>query len=672
MSVQGDERGPADEGSRTAANRRSFLATLRHELRTPLNAIIGYSEMLMEDAGDWGLKGLIPDLGKIRAAGRQLLVIVNEILNPVKIGPSGAEPDRDDFGARLRIELRTPLDSIIDCSGMLLKQADDMGQSDFVLDIRKIRTAADSFMKLIDDIDSVSKTGPVMTGLRSTTASPRIRSAMRSLHAREEPAGAIANRGSVLVVDDNEMNLDLMKRYLNRQGHLVTVAESGRRALELMKSGPFDLVLLDVMMPEMDGYEVLREIKGNEEWRHLPVIMISALDEMDSVVRCIEIGAEDYLPKPFDPVLLKARTDACLEKKRLRDIEVEHQRLLSELNTALEVRNRFLQKIFGRYLSDEVVHSILETPDGLKIGGEKRDVTIMMADLRGFTSISEQTSPESVVDILTVFLETMTDIILKYQGTINEFIGDAILVIFGAPLPREDHAVRAVACAIEMQLAMDEVNQRIANAGNPQIAMGIGINTGSAVVGNIGSSRRAAYTVIGRNVNLASRIESCTAGGQIFISGSTREACGERLKIVDRMEIVAKGVKGPIAIYEVGGIHGDHDLVLPEKEDAVLPRLENPLNIKFTVLARKRVSAEAFAGTLVGLLGNSALVEADTVPERFAEIKICLFNCTGDEVTDDLFAKIVSIIPGSPVTFRISFTSVSSEARSFFEMLNKP
>ena len=670
--MQGNERGPADEGSRTAADRRSFLATFRHELRTPLNAIIGYSEMLLEDAEDLGLKGFIPDLGKIRAAGRQLLVIVNEILNPVKIGLSGAGPDRDDFGARLRIELRTPLDSIIDCSGRLLKQADDRGQSDFVLDIRKIRTAADAFLKLIDDISSVSKPDPEMTGLRSATASPQIRSAMSSLQAGEEPAGPIANRGSVLVIDDNEMNLDLMKRYLNRQGHSVMVAESGRRALELMKSGAFDLVLLDVMMPEMDGYEVLREIKGHEEWRHLPVIMISALDEMDSVVRCIEIGAEDYLPKPFDPVLLKARTDACLEKKRLRDIEVEQKRLLSELNTALEVRNRFLQKIFGRYLSEEVVHSILETPDGLKIGGEKRDVTIMMADLRGFTSISEQTSPESVVDILTVFLETMTDIILKYQGTINEFIGDAILVIFGAPLPREDHAVRAVACAIDMQLAMDEVNQRIANAGNPQIAMGIGINTGSAVVGNIGSSRRAAYTVIGRNVNLASRIESCTAGGQIFISGSTREACGESLKIVDRMEIVAKGVKGPIAIYEVGGIYGGHDLVLPEKENAVLPRLENPLNITFTVLARKRVSAEAFAGTLVGLLGNSALVEADMVPERFAEIKICLFNCAGDEVTCDLFAKIVSIIPGSPATFRISFTSVSSDARSFFEMLNKP
>jgi len=670
--MQGDERGPADEGSQTEASRRSFLAILRHELRTPLNAIIGYSEMLMEDAGDRGLKGFIPDLGKIRAAGRQLLVIVNEILNPMKIGPSSAEPDRDDFGARLRIELQTPLDSIIDSSGMLLKQADDMGQSDFVLDIRKIRTAADSFLKLIDDIDSVPMTGPVMTGLRSTTASAQISSAMRSLHAREEPAGAIANRGSVLVIDDNEMNQDLMKRYLNRQGHSVMVAEGGRQALELMKSGAFDLVLLDVMMPDMDGYEVLREIKRHEEWRHLPVIMISALDEMDSVVRCIEIGAEDYLPKPFDPVLLKARTDACLEKKRLRDIEVEHQRLLAELNSALEIRNRFLQKIFGRYLSEEVVHSILETPDGLKIGGEKRDVTIMMADLRGFTSISEETSPESVVDILTVFLETMTDIILKYQGTINEFIGDAILVIFGAPLPREDHAVRAVACAIEMQLAMDEVNQRIANAGNPPIAMGIGINTGSAVVGNIGSSKRAAYTVIGRNVNLASRIESCTAGGQIFISGSTREACGERLKIVDRMEIVAKGVKDPIAIYEVGGIYGDHNLVLPEKEDAVLPRLENPLNIKFTVLVGKHVSAEAFAGTLVGLLGNSALVEVDTVPERFAEIKICLFNCTGDEVTDDLYAKIASISPGSPVTFRINFTSVSSEARSFFEVLNKP
>ena len=343
---------------------------------------------------------------------------------------------------------------------------------------------------------------------------------MASLRELAQESAAITGgeTGSILVVDDNEINRDLLSRYLARLGHTVQAAPDGRRALEMIDSGAFDLVLLDIMMPELNGYQVLQHLKDSSNWRDLPVIMISALDEMDSVVRCIELGAADYLSKPFNPVLLRARVGACLEKKRLRDLEKEQKRQLQELNAALDVRNRFIRQTFGRYLSDDIVETILEQPDGLKIGGEKRQATILMSDLRGFTSLSEGLPAEDVVAMVNIYLETMTDIILKYQGTIDEFIGDGILVIFGAPLQRPDDAQRAVACAVDMQLAMASVNDLNRQAGHPEVALGIGINTGPMVVGNIGSKKRMKYGVVGSNVNLTARIESYTVGGQIFIS----------------------------------------------------------------------------------------------------------------------------------------------------------
>ncbi|HNL74227.1 MAG TPA: adenylate/guanylate cyclase domain-containing protein, partial [Leptospiraceae bacterium] len=200
--------------------------------------------------------------------------------------------------------------------------------------------------------------------------------------------------------------------------------------------------------------------------------------------------------------------------------------ILNRIKKALNARNEFIKNTFGRYLSDDVVASILESPKGTSLGGEKREVTIMMTDLRGFTSISERLPAEKCVLMINNYLDVMTDVILKYQGTIDEFIGDAILVIFGAPIQREDDAARAVACAIEMQLAMKEVNEKNRRDGLPEVVMGIGLNTGEIVVGNIGSHKRTKYGVVGSNVNLTSRIESYTVGGQTLVSQRTLEACG--------------------------------------------------------------------------------------------------------------------------------------------------
>ncbi|HEY9419900.1 MAG TPA: histidine kinase dimerization/phospho-acceptor domain-containing protein [Thermoanaerobaculia bacterium] len=315
---------PPDTAERT---RRAFVANLRHELRTPLNAIIGYSEMLLEDVADEGPEELSPDLEKTHAAGAELLALVNVALDPAKVSAVKTGADLESLGVKLRHELRTPLNAIIGYSEMLLEEAEDLGAAGAVPDLQKIHSSAEHFLSLLDDVADFARieAGEASSHLGATGASAMARAAamIQESYPKDE---SVVGENPLLIVDDNEINRDVLARQLGRQGHATAVAENGRRALEMARARKFDLMLLDIMMPEMSGYEVLGHLKADVRLRDIPVIMISALDEVESVVRCIELGAEDYLPKPFDPVLLRARIGACLEKKRLRDQEVEYLR----------------------------------------------------------------------------------------------------------------------------------------------------------------------------------------------------------------------------------------------------------------------------------------------------------------------------------------------------------
>lgn len=288
-----------------------------------------------------------------------------------------------------------------------------------------------------------------------------------------------AAQGSLLVVDDNEMNRDMLSRRLERQGYAVAVAADGQQALAMIEARPFDTVLLVIMMPGISGLEVLKILRERYSVADLPVIMATAKDEGRDIVAALNLGANDYVTKPLDFPVVLARVQTQLSLKRARE---EIQRLAEQL----ELRNRFIRDTFGRYVTNEVVASLLDSPEGLQLGGEKRQVTIVMSDLRGFTSLSERLPPEQVVAMVNRYLGTMVEVIMQYQGTINEFIGDAIFVIFGAPIWREDDAQRAVACTVAMQLAMASVNERNRHEGLPVVEMGIGVNTGEVVVGNIG------------------------------------------------------------------------------------------------------------------------------------------------------------------------------------------
>jgi class 3 adenylate cyclase/CheY-like chemotaxis protein len=356
--------------------------------------------------------------------------------------------------------------------------------------------------------------------------------------------------GFILAVDDLQENRELVARYLSRSGHMVVTAASGEEALQTLENSDVDVVLLDLAMPGMDGREVLHRIKDNPDWRATPVIVISGRQDMDGIIECIEAGADDYLFKPFNSVLLQARIKAGIERKRWHDREEQYRQ-------QLERNEKFIRATFGRYLSDEIVTEILERPEGLELGGDLREVTIMMSDIRGFTTIAEHLAPKEVVTLINRYLGAMTDIIMSHQGTIDEFIGDAILAVFGAPQHRDDDADRAVKCAMAMQAAMVEINNLNREQGLPEIETGIALNTGAVIAGNIGSERRSKYGFVGHPMNVTSRIEDITDGGEIMVSDSTLEKLQEKFQVGESRELKVKGIDQLVIVHQILGDPGD-------------------------------------------------------------------------------------------------------------------
>jgi adenylate cyclase len=344
-----------------------------------------------------------------------------------------------------------------------------------------------------------------------------------------------------------------------------------------------------------------------------------------------------------------------------KHIEAELQHLAEQV----ELRNKFIRETFGRYLTDEVVSTVLESPTGLKIGGEKRKVTMLMSDLRGFTSMSERLPPARVVAMLNRYLSGMVEVIKKYHGTIDEFIGDAIFVLFGAPTWQEDDAQRAVACAVAMQLAMDGVNEQNKQEGLPELEMGIGIHTGQVVLGNIGSSERMKYGVVGSHVNLTSRVQSYTVGGQILVSETTRQEVGRILKPGRQMEIMAKGIDYPINIYEVLGIGGKHKLLLPDIVETLTP-LADEIPLRYEVLESNQVKGKMSEGSLIKVSRKAAEVRLEATVANLSNLKMRLIGSKGQEVPGTLYAKVLGAVPGSDNNFSIRFTSVSPEIERFF------
>jgi len=338
------------------------------------------------------------------------------------------------------------------------------------------------------------------------------------------------DHGHLLIVDDNKVNRILLARGLEQEGHKIETAENGKQALEMLKRGSYDLVLLDIEMPEMNGYQVLEACLQDDELSNLPIIMTSSLDELDAVVKCVELGAEDYLNKPVNPILLRARVNASLEKKRLRDEQ---------------------RKLIRTFATKEVAEELLKT--GFSLGGKFVDATVMFADIRSFTTITEARSPAEIIEMLNDFYALMFEAVTSHGGSVNQMTGDGFMAIFGAPVQHEDHGERAVNAGLEMLELLAGFNENQSMQDKVQIKIGIGIASGRMVAGFTGTQHRATYTCVGDTVNLAARIESHTkvAGKPILIDKFTRDKLPDDVQVEDLGEVVFKGKHQAVNVFSV-------------------------------------------------------------------------------------------------------------------------
>lgn len=330
------------------------------------------------------------------------------------------------------------------------------------------------------------------------------------------------------------------------------------------------------------------------------------------------------------------------ELMELRDAVQAMQRIKA-LNRQLELRNQLISETFGRYLSDEIVRQLLDTPDGLRLGGKRRTLTVLMSDLRGFTALSERMQANDLIDMLNHYLGEMTEVIQAHHGTIIEFIGDGILAIFGAPVASETHAADAVRCAVEMQSRMDAVNAWNAAHGYNELEMGIAVHSGPVIVGNIGSRKRTKYGVVGVHVNLCGRIESYTVGGQVLISAFTRDMIPEPVTAAREMTVYPKGIEGALTLYDVTGI-GD---VSCRRETEPPQALPAPRQVMFRVLQGKHGSDQAYAGAVLGLSRR----ESDLRTEHPLQVYDNVFF---ELPKGKLYAKVMQA--NAPV-YRLTFTS---------------
>jgi len=517
------------------ANDLETLTQLRHALRTPLNQIIGYSEMLMESLAEGEAERLLENLKKIHTTGGQLLALFNDALAPWKI-----ETGKIDL-ISMRRDMLAPLNAIIGSSLLCQETAMALGKPDLVSDFKRINQASYNLHHLFESEDfghkinvgSQSGDSDPFAPVASSTPSQPVKAA----GAAESPGkAAVQYSGDLLVVDDDAMNREMMARRLQRSGFNVTTAENGRVALERLKERSFDLVLLDIIMPELNGFHTLEFIKADPKIRHLPIIMLTALDDVDSTVRCIEAGAEDYVPKPFNTVILHARINASLEKKRLRDQE---QAYLAELQAERANSDRLLLNVLPKAVADRLKQGERTIVDSF------REATVVFADLVGFTSFSANTAPSRTVQLLNDLFSGFDKLAETYQLEKIKTIGDSYMVVGGIPTPEPDHAGRCAEMALDMLEVLKHFNRR--NSIN--LDLRVGLNSGPVVAGIIGT-KKFSYDLWGDTVNVASRMESQSQPGMIQVSAATHALLADRFVFEDRGTIEVKN-RGLMATYRL-------------------------------------------------------------------------------------------------------------------------
>lgn len=519
---------------------KEYFSLMRHELRTPLNAIIGYGEMMQEDAQDYSLTGFQPDLDEVVTLGKELNVSVQELLGTPEIRET---PDMVDVSALRKhvIERLTPVaEALLVLSTRLSIKAAEEDQSILISNLERVHTSARRFSELLEQVGA--QHGYAWGGKDDASAQEAldlVQQYQSYVSTNQSLASGLEQHkvagGRILVVDDNEMNRSLLFDQLYRQGHTVEVVDNGAEAIQRLREKAFDVVLLDVMMPVMDGIQTLEIIKSEPKTRELPVIMLSAVDDMDKVVRCIEMGAEEYLPKPFERVLLRARIGAALEKKRLRDRE----RMYLE---QIEIEKKHSEELLRVILPEEIVSELRTT--NTVAPRRYEEVAVMFCDIVGFTPYCEANEPEDVVSYLQDLVECYEDLAGKYKLEKIKTIGDAFMAAAGLLIPLENPVANCVKCALEM------VNDTARIAAHWQVR--IGIHVGPVIAGVVGR-KKYLFDLWGDTVNTAARVESYGKPGTVHLS---REAWSrvERMAEGQSMGAVEIRGKGSMELYQVNQI----------------------------------------------------------------------------------------------------------------------
>lgn len=531
----------------------AFYANLRHELRTPINAILGYSEMLLEDLPPETSQGspatqsaqsadsettVAKKLRQIHHAGDKLLALVHDRLQG---GPTAGDGDLatiESCVSQLRLEMQRPLEQVIACGQSLL--AEPELEQQVIDDLQKIIKAGNKLATIVDQgvcviHGTLHLTDSSVTAAASaSTSSDPMSPLLASQHGDGFDSLVLSKAqhsietGTILLVDDSESNRDVLCRRLRRQGHIVSTADDGLKALDMLENGKFDLVLLDIKMPEMDGIHVLQHMRSQSSMRHIPVIMISALDELDSVVRCLEMGAEDYLPKPFNATILQARIGACMEKKRLRDREILYlQRIEAEKQRA-----------------DDLLHVILPAPivEELKSNNAVKprrheNVAVLFTDIVGFTPYSDKRQPEEIVACLQKLIEAYESFAAEEQMLKIKTIGDAFMAVANLLTPVENPVLSCIRCGLRMIEA--------ANNLESSWRVRVGVHIGPVVAGVLGR-RQYQYDLWGDTVNTAARMESHGTPNRISLSDTAWKWVEDRCEgeSLGMLQVKGKGSLG--------------------------------------------------------------------------------------------------------------------------------
>jgi DNA-binding response OmpR family regulator len=436
---------------------------------------------------------------------------------------------------KLQHEVRTPVSQIVGYSELLEDELVDRGQEDLTPDLQKIRDAAQRLLDLLD--------GKLRSDEQNASESERAGAA----DSEAQGPGETSSQPRILVVDDDANDRELLARRLSKQGFDVSTASDGIEGLRRIETEDWDLVLLEIMMPGMSGLEVLERVRRERSRSELPVILATALRDSSDQVEGLDRGANDYITKPFDFPAVVARVRSQLAAHR-------SARQVTALARHLEYRNTFIRQAMGREMSEDLLVEMSETPDSTDLGSQAMSATAIVADVKGGRELARSLSPGEFSVLLRNVLGGLAEVVAHYEGTVDAFAGDALVALFGLPTPRDDDVERGVACAVALQLEMQELNERNRRVSLPEVEIGVGVYTGQVVVGGFGSGDKLRYKAIGEPLVRAGGVERVARGGEVWICPDTYEAVSDLVHVDSQREALLPGADDPMLLRRVLGV----------------------------------------------------------------------------------------------------------------------